>query len=631
MKNVFWYLGFILIVAAAAGASAAFAGTAPSLELVSPRRGEEVMYGSSLVIAVSIYDPDGDVDITTAELTVNRTEVTRRANISAFLATYPFPDTTTAGRHAFTFSIADREGNVSEVSGFFNVTPEPGREPKVTASGSLTVGGEYDKEGDPQGVGTAELDVFGRLSETMTYAVNVEITNDELTDGQRASTYRLDLNWLWGSLVAGDTTPNFSHYTLNGKQILGGHFSPYFGAFGFDLVYGQSLRAVDDPETYRQTVYAGKLSIGNERKTQWSLIFVKAKDDTDSLSAPTTTPQDNVVLGTQLLFNLLEDKVNIEIEANESLLNTDISAGASDFPDNELPFDPESWEWLFVINEHMVPYVPGLANLAARGALSIGPFLGNTFNFEYSYVGPSFYSLANTGFTQDRAGFRARDSLWLLDSSLLLTGSLQRYTDNLQDTLSYTQKNTGYSVYAYAYPTSSLSFNGGFSTDTVKNDAPDGHAEEVDTVNTQISGGVTYTTALMATTSSLYYNGNVSLFTDRTDAVDDTRAFKNRLGAISYWSNLPLDTEVVAGYDFGDSASLPSVYLEGRAGYRFLPRENLYAWARAVYETGPEQLDLRTGTDFSIRYDLLLEAELQYLTSPAAEDLYISAFVTKEF
>lgn len=631
MKNVFAYLRLILIGAAVVTASAAFAGTAPSLDLVSPRRGDEVMYGRDLVIAVSIYDPDGDVDISTAELTVNRREVTRQANISAFLATYTFTETTTAGRHSFTFSIADREGNVSEVSGFFNVAPEPGREPKITASGSLTVGGEYDKEGDPQAVGTAELDVFGRLSETVDYALNVELTNDELTSGQRASTYRLDLNWLWGALVAGDTTPNFSAYTLNGKQILGAHFSPYFGIFGFDLVYGQSLRSVEDPETYRQMVYAGKLSIGSERKAQWSLMFVKAKDDMDSLTAATATPQDNIVLGTQLLFNLLDDKVNITIEANESLLNTDISGGASDFPDNELPFDPGSWEWLFVINEHMVPYVPGLANLAAKGGISIGPFFDNTFNFEYSYVGPSYYSLANTGFTEDRAGFRAWDSLWLLDRSLLLTGSFQRYTNNLQDLETYTQKNTGYSLYAYVYPSFNLSFNGGFSTDTVKNDAPDGHAEETDSINTQVSGGVTYTTALLATTSSLYYNGTASLFYDRTDAVDDTRSFTNRVGAVSYWNNLPLDTELAVGYDFGESANLPSVYLEGKAGYRFLPGENLYAYGRTVYETGPGQLELTAGTDFSIRYDILLEAEVQYITSDASEDLFISAFVTKEF
>jgi hypothetical protein len=621
VTRIVFVAGVVLFAAASA-----FAQTAPSLELVTPRRGEDVLYGSDLVIAVSVYDPDGDVDITSAELEVDGRDVTEDANISAFLLAYPFDDITDPGRHTFTFTIEDRAGNTSELTGFFNVLPEPSMKRKITMNGSLKVGGEYDSQGDPEAVGNAHLNMYGNLTDTMDYALDVEVTNEKLTSGQRASTYRLDLNWLWGSLVVGDTTPDFSDYTLNGKQLLGAHFAPQFGILGLDLVWGQSLRSVDDPETFEQWVYAGKMTLGDADNFQWGLQFVKAKDDKDSLSSPTITPQDNVVLGTTFLFNLLQDKVTIEVEANESLLNTDISAGASDFPDNTLPFDPGNWEWLFVINEHLVPYQPGLANLGAKAGIQVGPWYDNTFNLEFVYVGPSYYSLANTGFINDRMGFKVWDSLWLLDRKVLINAAFQSYRDNLEDTLADTTKTAGYSASVYTYPTPEWSVNGGFDVFTTND------SNTVDTVNTTITGGATYTTPLWATTSSLYFNGTASLFKDKAGTSDDTQDFTTRLGALSYWSTLPLDTRLVVGYDFGDSSGLPSMYLEGRAGYRFLPQETLYVYAGTVYETGPELLELTAGTEWDIRYDMLLESELQYLTAGSGDDsLYISAFVTKEF
>ena len=87
---------------------------------------------------------------------------------------------------------------------------------------------------------------------------------------------------------------------------------------------------------------------------------------------------------------------------------------------------------------------------------------------------------------------------------------------------------------------------------------------------------------------------------------------------------------MVLGGDIGDPEN--SFYSELYAGYRFLREQTLYTYLGSSYETGPEQLDLRTGLEYDITNDIELTAELQYLTSATnVDDLFLSAFATYEF
>jgi len=389
------------------------AGTAPSIEILSPKKGEDITYGAGAVIALSIYDADADVDINSMELMMDNVDVTRKANKSVFLVTYTFTDATSTGRHVFSFSVKDREGNLSEIESYFNIAQEPKKERKFTYNGTVGMGGEYDKEAEQSTIGRVELDMFGGLTETIDYTLSVEATNEQSSDKQPVSSARLDLFSPWGGLVLGDTTPNFTDYSIDGQEVFGLHALPQIGFFGLEFVYGRSLRDVNDPATYKQNVIGGKLKLGNERKFQWGLAVLKVRDDKDSLSAEiatatdSPTPKDNLVVGTDVKLSLLQGKIHFTGEANESLLNEDITSGAGLAPDSDvdLPLDPKNFEWLFIINEHIVPILPGFTSLAAKAGIRVGPFYDNTFNAEYSYVGPSYYSLGNTSVINDRAGF----------------------------------------------------------------------------------------------------------------------------------------------------------------------------------------------------------------------------------
>jgi len=602
------------------------AGTAPELEIMGPKRGEEVPFGRDTVIAISIYDPDADTDITTVELMVDGVDVTREAQVSAFLVTFKFQDTTVAGKHTVSFKIKDGEGNVSELASYFTIPPKPKeRKVAVTAEGNIKTVVEYGREADQNTVGTLAVDVYGHLTNSIDYSLTFDMTNEESWDGQRVSVYRLDLYTNIMSIVLGNTTPSFSTYTVNGAEVFGVHLLPQFGAYGMELVCGQILRYVDkdDPKTatFKRMLYGGKIKVGNENTFRWGLTFLKVTDKTDSMSASlaaldnTPRPKDNIVLGMDINFSLIRGLVSFKGEANESLLSEDITTGAMS--------EAEKVEWLFAYNYSTVPVVPGFHSLAANAALKIGPISNNTFNTEFSYVGPGYNSLANPAITKDRVGFKARDTLWLFNEKLFLSSAFQYYVNNLKQTLADTTNNVGYSCSTYVYPNDYLSINAGLDLQTVTDN------DDIDVVNTTITGGATQNLDILITNTNIYFNGVISLSKDKVTPSKDGNIIVTRLGAISYFMGFPLDTKIVLGVDFGDIPN--SLYMEGKGGYRFLKNENLYPYADIIYETGPKNFNLALGVDYDIPSGLTLEGELEYINSDGSRDILISAFATQEF
>jgi hypothetical protein len=304
----------------------------------------------------------------------------------------------------------------------------------------------------------------------------------------------------------------------------------------------------------------------------------------------------------------------IEAEANESLLNTDITSGAT---------EAENLDWLFTVGNFMTPVIPGFNSLAARAALKLGPLGGNTFNGEFSYVGPAYNSLANTAIVQDRIGGRAWDSLWLFNDKLFLSAGFQYYVNNLEETADDTTRTIGSSAGAYVYPTDSLSLNAGLDLQSVSNN------DDIDTLNTTINAGAIQNMGIWITDTDIYLNGSASLLNDRADSVNDANTFSTRLGAISYFIPFPLDTKLTIGYDFGDRDN--SFYMEGRSGYRFLKNENLYTFADVTYETGIETLDLIVGAAFEAPRNITVEGDFEFINAPDGSDILLSAFATWEF
>ncbi len=620
MKEVHILILFITALLLSTTLSA-IAGTSPSLLILSPSTGQEFKEGDSVVIAISIKDAEGDVDESTFSLYLDGKNITQNANISVFLVTYTIEKVQGIGKHSFSFEAADREGNKSEVSGYFYVAKKRIEKEFFSVNGSVRMGGRYDKEADEELVGVASVNLYGNIIETFSYSLNVELTNETTTDQQRVSTYRLDIESPIGTFIFGDTTPSFTDYSINGTQVFGIHLMPQFGPVGFELVYGQSYRAVKDLEIYKRMVYGGKLKIGNSDTVFWGLSVLKAKDDVSSLSSATnTTPKDNLVVSTDFSLKLFRGIFGLRVEANESLLNEDITSGASDFSDFKLPINPQDYEWLFTINEHIVPIMPGFTNLAAKGVITAGPVFGNTINFEYFYVGPSYYSLLNSGLTNDQSGFKIYDTQWLFNRMVYLNASYQNSWNNLENTLSNTTRSQGYSLGMSAFPNDYLTLNGGFSYSTSSNKA------DVDTSTLMLNVGATKNMVIGSTDSYLSLSTSANIYRDKVSSGNDSERYSIRSGLTSYFDRLPLSTKGVLGYDFGSQGSL---YLEGWAEYAFLPDQSLVVSAGAVYQSGPGSLDISSDLSWNAIYDIDVEASLDYITDSG--DISLSVYATKKF
>jgi hypothetical protein len=490
----------------------------------------------------------------------------------------------------------------------------------------VRTGVEYDKEAEESVVGVLEVDVFGRLGERVDYSATMNLTNEEQSDGQRVSAYRLDIRAPFITAVLGDTTPYFTDYSINGAEVFGVHLLPQFGIFGMELLYGQSFRAVESPETFRQTVYGAKVKLGNPRSFQWGLGLLKVKDDADSIDTDekSPTPKDNLVLGTDLTFSAFKDVLSFYAETNGSLFTADTSGGATDVPEAPSWLDPSKLDWLFIVNESTSPMTLSNANLATKVALKVGPIADNTFGAEYSYVGAGYVSLANPTLLTDRKGIRAWDTLWLLQQKLYFNLGFQYYTDNLQDTKIDTLKTMGFTGSTYVYPTDYLILGAGADVQTADNGA------KVDTVNTSINGSASYRYGRPWADLNMYATFTTSLYNDKYDPANDTNKYSPRIGTIAYFTRIPLDSKAEAGIDVGDVPT--SVYLEGRSGYRFLRDETLYAFTGLVYETGPELLDWELGANYTAPFDITFEADFEYITLPGSPgEIVLSAYATKRF
>ena len=620
MKKVYTYILYTILLVVIP-MTVAFAGTAPRLTILSPEIGKTITSGTQTVIAISLYDQEGDIDESTMKLYLDGKDVTSKANKSVFLVTYTSENLEKVGKHAFSFDVKDREGNESQVNGYFFVVKPVAEKRAFSYNGSIGFGGEYDKQASTSTIGTARLNMYGSVIGSIDYSLNLEFTNEESSDQQRVSTYRLDIGSSIGGFTVGDTTPSFTDYSINGARVFGVDLAPQFGPIGFELVYGQSYKAVDSPETYRQMIYGGKLKIGNRDKFFWGLSLLKVKDDKNSLTNPqNVTPKDNLVLSTDFSLNLFKGVLGLKLEANESMLNEDITAGASNFSDFELPINTKDWEWLFTINEHIVPIMPGLTNLAAKGSVRIGPIYNNTLNFEYSYVGPSYYSLANSGITNDNSGFNIWNTIWLLDRRLYVYGSYQNYRNNLENTLSSTTKSQGFSTNINIYPNDYLTINGGASLLNTSDNV------NVDTQNISADAGITRNMDVLGVNSYINFSTNVNLYKDKETTSNDSETYSFRTGLSSYFDNLPLSTSAVVGYDFGTQNSL---YLEGWGEYRFLKNESLIASLGMVYESGPNMLDITSGVSANMIYGIKLESNFEYITNTG--DLNLSVFASREF
>lgn len=188
------------------------------------------------------------------------------------------------------------------------------------------------------------------------------------------------------------------------------------------------------------------------------------------------TPQDNIVIGSDVKMFLHKRKIGLEAGFAFSMLNKDIWDGPMTLADldilmddsldgwigqtydedgnietdgffeitDEIP-DPADYEDIFVLNPNMVPLIPidpdsaqlaedplkavmNMPSLAYNAKVSLNYF-GNNFIFEYIKVGPEFNSLGNPYIQKNYKEYSFQDRLRLLKNRIFLT-LMYKHQDN---------------------------------------------------------------------------------------------------------------------------------------------------------------------------------------------------------
>ena len=404
--------------------------------IMSPNPGEEIS-SNDILIAVSFYRMNG-VNPGDIKLTLDGQDITSQAFIDSDIISC-LVDNLDPGEHQATLVLG---GPVRPETWSFSVSM---KEPALEYSGRIRSGSSVDQIGDQSlNISQVMLNMKGTAFEWLKFRTNVKLTTQENLLYQPRNVYGVAFALQdFVTLNLGDSNPRMSYFTMNGKRIRGLDANLKIGWFNAHLVQGEINRAVQgasekayeytidtDDEgtkylslgrsgyTFKQNVLSGRLALGRGEKFQWGLNFMKARDDTTSVTqvlddativySPDATgyvagldsgtvytirdlgsivqfqdganwsgagPKDNIVFGTDLGIYLDNKRILLEGELAFSLTNNNIWGGPltlaamdtliddsldnkiSSFDLSGLP-DPADYTHILIINSNLTPLIP---------------------------------------------------------------------------------------------------------------------------------------------------------------------------------------------------------------------------------------------------------------------------------
>lgn len=402
----------------------------------------------------------------------------------------------------------------------------------------------------------------------------------------------------------GDYSPNYSEFTTYNKSVDGYSAKFKTKAFSLGMTLGEINRKVDshihDSElidgTFKREHLSAKMTFGNSNSFAFSFNFAKNKDKInsldksnylieDSLSTDSLVTErykinarDNIVLGSDIEWNLFSRNLYIFAEAAMSVYNSNIIPGVmtkdslESFIDSSIPIDPEQFEDLIIINKNIEPFQYGLNNLALKAGFRAN-FLKNNLSFSFIQTGPSFFSLSSTSINPDKRSFRITDN-FILNSSFFVTAGFEMGSNNIVDQREVTISNNSL-FFNVNYQPNNLPY---FSYNLIRNtNMDDLDIKLTDTQNLYMQFGTGYSTNLIPI-SYTSFNFTYGMGTDLANSAQANQTYKlydNSKSDIGFNTimrfnefpltskigiNLSLNTNKNGSYDFEDTAPTTPIF-----------------------------------------------------------------------
>jgi hypothetical protein len=568
------------------------------VRFLSPEPGETVA-AEDVAVAISLMFASDAVDKNKTKLFVDNIDITKETIFSDDVILY---NPNSAGRslllgtHSFAVVLYDTTGKVyyrKEQS--FNLSSSIAIQGEKAAVRINTNGQiEYRNEKIDSAATTylrGDLHANGTYN-SLAFGADLHVTNEDKADRQPQNRYSAFLQD--GDIFKvqfGDAYPVFPSLFVSGKRVRGltgslklGFFNvdvswgqinrPVEGTVLKDTIYGDSSTASARPKetklvdsleyqlfqsgTYGRSFLAVRTSFGSGENFQWGLSFVKSKDDTSSIVYG-TYPEENLVVGTDLLLAADDQKVKWTSQVAFSETNKDISGGS--WNDNDFKqlgsgkSDSASVVNDYINTAHIArnfitvndqlwpanPMGPTVPSLAVESELTLN-YLNNFLRVFVFRRGSTYISFGNDYVQTDIMGLNVSDRIRMLNNRVMASLSYETKADNTDHTAMPTTHYNTITTSVTAIPGSDLpTFSVGLVLSTRKNSVTlDANATIIDSsevandATQRFYGSVSYNFDFLARQS-------FSLSVSTAKKTDDTYFLHNQ-------NNFNLSTSLTTNY-----------------------------------------------------------------------------------
>jgi len=362
-------------------------------------------------------------------------------------------------------------------------------------------------------------------------SLNLFVTSEEKSYLQPQNRFLLNFDADFFKFSLGDHYPLYPTLIMNGKRLRGITGSLEFGFFNLQVSYGEITRKVEGEllqlfsrdsavigsnvipvdsakfgkpfarvnlGTYQRKLFAIRPYFGRGKNFQLGFTYLHSKDEVNSINFG-ARPKENVVVGSDLLIGIDNQRILFKAQGAFSLINNDISTG--NFTDKIIdslfgegkPFggDPglikkvrDIGKNFITINQFIVPLNPQeLPTLAAEASFSLNYF-GNYLRTAYIYRGNEYISFGQNFLRNDIKGLQVMDRIGLFENRVFLSVSYENLSDNLQKTKVATTNFQNFESSVSLYLRKNLpNLTIGYSNYKVKNDIDPVTADSVRRIN----------------------------------------------------------------------------------------------------------------------------------------------------
>jgi len=486
--------------------------------LLSPSRGEQLTL-NELFISVSLVKAPDNVDNSATKIYLNNTDVTPLALFAGDLILFyaeNFPGTLDIGTFLLKVDVYDKSGQLYHtINSDFNIVSK-----EFAEAMAQKFNYRFELEGESRNESFDEESTwynnvsanFNGSYERWDFNGNAYITSEEKSYLQPQNRFSASVETDWLSLKAGDTYPRYPSLIMDGKRVRGFSGALKLGVFNVQTSIGETIRNLEgtllniisrdsismllqsnvididsakygepfgevELGTYSRQLFAVRPSFGSGENFQLGFSYLHGKDDFNSIDFG-ATPEENLVLGSDFVLHLDDQRINFKGQAAFSLSNNDISTG--NMTDEEIDsvfgvgsyidIDPEDVKKIkdflgnfITVNQFLGPLNPQeFASVAAEASVNLNYF-NNSLTASYIYRGNDFESFGQSYLRTDIKGLNIIDRIRLFDNKVFVSLGYESLEDNLQgtkiSTTEYKTLNTSVSIFPRAnFPNVTLGF-----------------------------------------------------------------------------------------------------------------------------------------------------------------------------